>query len=557
MIILYFVSLARRQIDHRLTLTFFGVCFLLVLAESLFGSMGAGILQDFRINNQPQPTGVSGLLKWVIILLMDLVVAACFYLFFAPGLSVSTRSPNRKTVGMELLLKGKLLRRPVTGGLVTGLLAGGILAMIPHAIAAINIFRGAMIDAGGLEDVFLVKSPAVDAFFDGSQFVIFIIFAFLIPVEEAFVNNRLAARTFAFLIAFMTMIGLESFRISAPALALAGLLQAFLLIWLYRNFGLLSVMISTMAGQATLSAAALLSQSAPSLRASGRYTLLSLGVALVVALVGYWKSREAKEEEVAVKIPIENRAERDRLQAEFNVARRAQQHMLPDAPPPVPGISISAICHPSKDVGGDLYDFLPLPEGRVGVVVADVSGKGVPASLYMTLTKGLLESVTEHQSDPGEILREVNRHLYSVCQRKTFVTMFLGVLDPGRKSISYARAGHNPTVIHRASERKTWMLKSPGMGLGLNSGRIFDQSLKVETIQLERGDKLFFYSDGITEAMNTKKDEYGEERLMSMAERTNGLTAEQSRDAVMTDVAEFLGPVPPQDDQTLVVLHVL
>src|SRR5262249_19723611 len=156
------------------------------------------------------------------------------------------------------------------------------------------------------------------------QFVVFIIFAFVIPVEEAFVKNRLGSRILAFLFAFLTMAGLESFRISAPALALAGLLQAYLLIWLYRNFGLLSVMVSTMAAQAALSAAALLSQSAPSLRASGRHTLLSLGVMFVAALVGFWRSREAKEEEVAVKIPIENRAQRDRLQAEFSVARRAQ-----------------------------------------------------------------------------------------------------------------------------------------------------------------------------------------------------------------------------------------
>src|SRR5262249_30336511 len=260
------------------------------------------------------------------------------------------------------------------------------------------------------------------------------------------------------------------------------------------------------------------------------------------------------------------RAERERLQAEFGVAREAQLRMLPDAPPSAPGIAISAVCHPSKEVGGDLYDFLELPEGKIGVVIADVSGKGVPASLYMTLTKGLLNSVAEYKADPGEILREINRHLYDVCKRKTFVTMFLGTLDPISKTLSFARAGHNPTIIYRSghtsggsTERKTktWMLKSPGMGMGLNNGGIFDQSLKVETIQLERGDKLFFYSDGITEAMNEKLDEYGEGRLMAMAERTNGLSAEQSRDAVMADVAEFLGTVHPQDDQTLVVLQIL
>jgi sigma-B regulation protein RsbU (phosphoserine phosphatase) len=315
-----------------------------------------------------------------------------------------------------------------------------------------------------------------------------------------------------------------------------------------------------MSSSEALSSAALLAQNSAPLQASGRHAAIGLVVTLTLALVGLWKSSEAKEEETAIKELPESRVDRERLQAEFSVARKAQLRMLPDAPPSAPGVAISAVCHPSKDVGGDLYDFLALPEGKIGVVIADVSGKGVPASLYMTLTKGLLDSVAEYEADPGEILRAVNRHLYDVCRRKTFVTMFLGVIDPLRRTLSYARAGHNPTIIHRngaASERRTWMLKSPGMGMGLNQGGAFDRSLKVETIQLERGDKLFFYSDGITEAMNEKRDEYGEDRLMTMTERTYGLNAEQSRDAVMADVAEFLGAVQPQDDQTLVVLHIL
>jgi sigma-B regulation protein RsbU (phosphoserine phosphatase) len=371
-------------------------------------------------------------------------------------------------------------------------------------------------------------------------------------------------RILVFFIAFVATTGLELFHTSAPALIATSLLQAWLLVWLYRNFGLLAVIVTMMASRAALSSAALLAQGSESLQASGRHAAIGLGIALIAALFGMGRSSEAKEEETAIEEPPESRAERERLQAEFTVARKAQLRMLPDAPPSAPGIAISAVCIPSKDVGGDLYDFLALPEGKIGVVIADVSGKGVPASLYMTLTKGLLDSVAEYKADPGDILREVNRHLYDVCRRKTFVTVFLGVIDPLRKTLSFARAGHNPTILHRgghkdgsASERKTWMLKSPGMGMGLNQGVIFDRSLKVETIQLERGDKLFFYSDGITEAMNEKRDEYGEDRLMAMAERTNGLSAEQSRDAVMSNVAEFLGTVHPQDDQTLVVLQIL
>jgi hypothetical protein len=553
-IILYVVSLARRQIDHRKSLVFLACCFLLLLGVDLFGTLAGVLLYGDSLISRAGAGQLAGNVA------KNLFVAALLYFLLAPGLALASGAQRRGTVDLELLLKGKLLRRPATGSLVAGLLAGGMLAMIAHAIVAIGIFDGALINAENMEDAFIAPAPALNSFLSGSQILIFLSFAFLIPAAGAFVKRAWFQRILAFVIAFITAAGLEPLRTSAPALIVASLILAYLLIWLYRNFGLLAVMISAIASSAALNSAALLAQPSISLQASGRNVIIGLGVALIAALVGLWRSSEPTEEEMAVKKPGENPVERERLQAEFGVARRAQLRMLPDSPPSVPGIDISAVCHPSKDVGGDLYDFLALPGGKVGVVVADVSGKGVPASLYMTLTKGLLDSIAEYKTDPGEILREINRHLYDVCRRKTFVTMFLGVVDPIRRTLSYARAGHNPTIVYRnrdASERKTWMLKSRGMGMGFNQGGIFDQSLKVETIQLERGDKLFFYSDGITEAMNEKRDEYGEGRLMAMAERTNGLSAEHSRNAVMADVAEFLGPVYPQDDQTLVVLQIL
>jgi phosphoserine phosphatase RsbU/P len=560
MIVFYFVSLAGRRIDHRKTLVFLVCSFLLVLVSNLFGSLADVWLNSIRFDNTPLSHGAGVAIQWAIIIVFNLCTAALLYLFLAPGLALSAGAANRRTIDLELALKGKLLRRPVTGSLVAGLLTGGLLEMIPHAVAASGVFPGASINAKDIEGEFGATAPAMDAFLDGDQLMIFVSFALLIPAAAAFVKRAWFQRILVFVIALVTMTGLGLFHTSAPALIVASLLQAWLLVWLYRNFGLLAVIVTMMASRTALSSAALLAQRSAPLQASGRHAAIGLGVMIIVALVGLWKSSEAKEEETAIKELPESRVERERLQAEFAVARKAQLRMLPDAPPSAPGVAISAVCNPSKDVGGDLYDFLALPEGKIGVVIADVSGKGVPASLYMTLTKGLLDSVAEYEADPGEILREVNRHLYDVCRRKTFVTMFLGVLDPLRKTLSYARAGHNPTIIHRnggASDRRTWMLKSPGMGMGLNQGGAFDRSLKVETIQLERGDKLFFYSDGITEAMNEKRDEYGEDRLMTMTERTNGLNAEQSRDAVMADVAEFLGAVHPQDDQTLVVLQIL
>ena len=337
-----------------------------------------------------------------------------------------------------------------------------------------------------------------------------------------------------------------------------GLLMGMALTTLYFRGDLLATLMSLIGAHAAINSAALLAQPSASLQSSGWHAIAGLAVLLTVSLIGVWRFREVTEEETAIPAHLlETRIERERLKADFNVAQRAQQQMLPNAPPQIPGLEIAAICKPSREVGGDLYDFLSLSDGRIGIVVADVSGKGVPASLYMTLTKGLLTSIAETVDDPGEILREVNRHLYEVCRRKMFVTLFLGVIDPATKRMTYARAGHNPTVFRSVARQETSLLKPKGMGLGLNSGKIFDQSLQVETLQLELNDKLFFYSDGITEAMNPKNEEYGEERLIEVAEKMDNLAASEARDAVLSDVTWFLGSNQPQDDQTLVVVKII
>ena len=242
--------------------------------------------------------------------------------------------------------------------------------------------------------------------------------------------------------------------------------------------------------------------------------------------------------------------------AEFGVARRAQQHMLPAVPPQIPGYQIAATCRPAREVGGDLYDFLVLPNERIGIVVADVSGKGVPAALYMTLTKGLLASVAENESDPAAILSEVNRHLYEVCRRKVFVTMLFGVLDPATQTFTYARAGHNPGVWRRTSLQQSTQLRAAGLGLGLSSSKIFDRSLRSEAIRIERGDALLLYSDGITEAMNAQGEEYGDQQLLDAIARTDGLSAAETQEAILADVGAFLEQTPPQDDMTLVVIRI-
>jgi stage II sporulation SpoE-like protein len=552
--IFYFVGLALKQIGHRSTLIFLGLLFLIfVLTNSVSGIADANI----NISGGSLPRWLERILFLCIFLLINLMFAAALYFCWSASLALATRIPARRTIGVELLFSGKILTRPVTNGILTGLLSGGILSAIPYLVAASKIFPGVELKPEGFEDVFIARSPAISSFNGLSQLSLFVLFSFIASLVWAFIKRRMVARTIFFILALLVMFGADLISVSPGALVLVASLNTLLFTTIYYRHGLLSVIVTGMASRAMLCAAALLAQPSTSLQHSGYTIVIGLGVFTLISFAGVRKSRAIKADEIALHPgSFTSRSERERLKAELTVARLAQQRMLPEEPPRIEALDIAAVCHPSKEVGGDLYDFILLPDGKLAIVVADVSGKGVPASLYMTLTKGLLDSVLQDVADPGAALREINRHLYEVCRRRVFVTLFLGIIDPRGMTLVYARAGHNPTLYHRASDQSTLFLKSPGIGLGLNSGKIFDTSLKVASLQLQPNDTLLFYSDGITEAMNGKSEEYGEERLMKIVKSFDGMGADEACKFVMADVSKFLGPIHPQDDQTMVVVRI-
>lgn len=552
--IFFFIGVALKRIQHKQALIFTAIVFVLLAAFNWLQGVTVALDEGTQAGGS---YWVVKFFSWFFFLIGMLFIAGSLYFVWAAGQSLAIRIPDRRTISLELILKGKLLTKPVARAVAIGLLSGGIVIAIPLLLTASKLFSGMELDSADLEDSLVSPFPALSLTLSGLQYLALVIFGFLVPLILVYVKRPMLAKTLVLLVVSLGFLGSVFVYISAAGLITTALLISLTLTVVYFRGDLLAVIVSLGAAQAAWGAAALMSQPAASLKSAAWKVIASIAGMTIVSLIGIWKLREASEEETAVPLQLlETRDERERLKAEFSVAQRAQQQMLPDAPPEIPGLEISAVCLPSKEVGGDLYDFLPLPDGKLGVVVADVSGKGVPASLYMTLTKGLLESVSETTSDPGEILREVNRHLYEVCRRKMFVTLFLGVIDPMTKRLIYARAGHNPTVFRRPTG-ETKLLRAGGIGLGLNSGKIFDQTLKVETVQLASNDKLFFYSDGITEAMNPKNEEYGEERLMNLAEQLDGAGANEARDSVLGDVKVFLGSNQPQDDQTLVVVRVM
>ena len=237
------------------------------------------------------------------------------------------------------------------------------------------------------------------------------------------------------------------------------------------------------------------------------------------------------------------RNEREAMSREAHEARVIQQALLPKSSPYIPGIVVSGLSIPAGAVGGDWYDFIPLEDGRWGLVLADVSGKGMAAALLMSATRGMLRSLAEAACTPGEVLTKLNRLLVEDFPAGRFVTMVYAVLDPAKRTLTFANAGHlRPLLI--AGEGPRFIDSEKGMPLGLGFGDFSE----VE-VRFPHGSRLLFYSDGITEAVNGDEQEYGLQRLQDHMQRP-----EASAESVLNDVRSFANGVGLTDDATVILV---
>ncbi len=251
-----------------------------------------------------------------------------------------------------------------------------------------------------------------------------------------------------------------------------------------------------------------------------------------------------------------NISERQRLKLELDVARRAQLQMLPRTIPQAKGLDIAAFSEPAREVGGDYFDFFHLDEHRLGFAVGDVSGKGMPAALYMTLLKGSLQSQASQTTSPQELLSHINKTFYDAAERNTFVTLFYGVIDVRRSVLTFARAGHNPVLIYRPIGEVLFFLKPPGLGIGLEKGDIFDRTLAEESFSLQPSDVIIVYTDGLTEARNGRDEEFGQDRLNELIKSGPFNSAEDLLQRIKHGYHSFTGKSDPHDDLTCLIIKV-
>ena len=244
--------------------------------------------------------------------------------------------------------------------------------------------------------------------------------------------------------------------------------------------------------------------------------------------------------------------EGERLEQELLVARQMQQRLLPATLPSSPVFDMAAKSIPAHEVGGDYYDVVRIDSDTIGITVGDVSGKSVSAALYMAETKGIFQSLTKFLSDPRQVLQRMNEALYGTIERNSFVSLLYAILDTRRGVVQFARAGHCPLLwIHG---RDWQFLRPDGLGLGLDGGEIFEKTLAVETIQLQTGDVLIMYTDGVSEARNGDGEEFGYQRLAEAVLDMKRDSAEFLLDGILERIHDFTRTDVIEDDLTLLIL---
>jgi sigma-B regulation protein RsbU (phosphoserine phosphatase) len=244
--------------------------------------------------------------------------------------------------------------------------------------------------------------------------------------------------------------------------------------------------------------------------------------------------------------------DKKRLDEELRIAREVQLSLFPAATPSQEGLDVGGINIPSRDIGGDYYDFIPIVAGHLGVVIADVVGKGIPASLIMASFRAFLRAEIRNNYAIRTIFAKVNKLLHEILKPNQFVSAFYGVLDLERRRFTYSNAGHPPALLLRP-DGKWQYLKSGGLVLGIFE----DVSYKEQFIDLRAGDLLVLYTDGLVEAENKAGEMFGCQRLQQFVQANADLPAGKLCEAIYVEMRRFTEDSRPEDDTTIVVAKVL
>jgi sigma-B regulation protein RsbU (phosphoserine phosphatase) len=243
------------------------------------------------------------------------------------------------------------------------------------------------------------------------------------------------------------------------------------------------------------------------------------------------------------------------IEGELHNAREVQRVLLPQDDPKVRGFRLHGMNLAARIISGDYYDYIELNDGKYGVVVADVSGKGVAAGLLMAMCRSLLRAVALSHESPSKVLAAVNRYLFPDIREDMFISLNYGVLDPETGRMTFARAGHDPALVFRKATGLVEVLRPRGLALGIDQGEVFERVTEDCVVEMESGDCVLFFTDGVKEAVNHLEEEFGMERLAEVFCESAVLGAEEVVKRVQEAVEKFAGEGAQMDDVTIVAIE--
>lgn len=240
------------------------------------------------------------------------------------------------------------------------------------------------------------------------------------------------------------------------------------------------------------------------------------------------------------------------LKNELATARKIQGKLLPQRLPQVPGFDFDAYYAPASELAGDFYDFIPIDKNRLGIVVADASGKGLSGSLLMVEARAVLRSMAFVAPSPKDVLRRANRVLVQDLERGMFITMVYALLDTVKGTLTLASAGHTPLLLWRKETKKCYAVNPSGLVLGAATEEMFDQTIEEKTVELRRGDRFVLYTDGVTELMDCHEQEFGNTGLVRCTYKHAALRSCEYVQALVQDLEHHRSGYSQSDDITIV-----
>jgi len=248
-------------------------------------------------------------------------------------------------------------------------------------------------------------------------------------------------------------------------------------------------------------------------------------------------------------------AQNRRLEKEIRTARDVQKILLPARDPEIPGFSIAGTNLPAKMVSGDYFDFIDVDENHLGIVIADVSGKGIGASLIMAMCRSVIRANASHNHSPANVLRAANRQLYPDIREDMFISLAYAILDKRTGEILIARAGHDPPLLLDKASGEIRQIKPKGIAIGIDGGEVFDRAIALESVVLAPGDVLLLYTDGVNEALDADGEEFGMERLRQTLRAQASKSAAGLIEGLTREIENFAHKAAQNDDITLIAIQ--